>query len=678
MNERNAFSVRWYNSLLFRTPLLFLLLLAVLVVSLTIIMDTIGRPRLEEQSFRMVNQVGNTMVAQLGERLAVAETLARALSTTSANLPLRAQDHMKIIPRLIDELGPASLIIGGGVWYEPFAFDAAHERRSFFWGRNAKGILEFVEDYNDPRSAGYHHEEWYVPGRFLKPDQVFWSKSYVDPHTSVPMVTCTAPIYRENRFVGVVTVDLKLAGLEAFFDAQAKKMGGYAFAVDRNGKFLSFPDVTITRDTNQDKFGRKHIEYILARDLADRQPTFASLAKALGESSNDLLKKAKQSNLYDRRIAEQMANDSSQISTEEADLMAAVLQNPWPGGNNDEILLKHFTTPDDLLLKEPCSVAMFHVPNTYWKIVTVTPVSHAMSAATVIYRAILAALIICVSAAVIGAFLTLNSMLMRPLSRITHQLKNAVDINAEEMLCLDDDFRNEFGTFAYWFNVRTRKLADALEQLRIIRGELEQRVNERTEKLAQTNIKLELEVQQRRRAQQFLRRLAMLDPLTDIANRRSFDAALPSYWQRARQKGTPLTLILVDMDRFKHFNNTYGYQAGDQCLKKIAQTLVEATPNDEERISRFGGEQFAVILPDSDTDSAHPLAEKMRHMVEALQIPHDGEGEKGVVTVSVGIASMQPSKDNNYEQLIARTNQTLYLAKMKGRNQVALDKDLPA
>lgn len=677
MNERNAFSVRWYNSLLFRTPLLFLLLLAVLMVSLTIIMDTIGRPRLEEQSFRMVNQVGNTMVAQLGERLAVAETLARALATTSATLPLKAREHMNIVPRLIDELGPASYIIGGGVWYEPLAFDSSLERRSFFWGRNAKGTLEFVEDYNDPRSAGYHHEEWYIPGRFLKPDQVFWSKSYVDPHTSVPMVTCTAPIYREGRFTGVVTVDLKLAGLEAFFDSQAKKMGGYAFAVDRNDKFLSFPDVTITRDTNRDKFGRKHIEYILARDLADRQPLFAPLAKALHDSSNDLLKKAKQSNLYDRHIAEGIANDSNLISTEEAELMAAVLQSPWPDGNNDEILLKHFTTTGDLLLKEPCSVAIFHVPNTYWKIVTVTPVSHAMSAATAIYHAVLVALILCVSAAVIGAFLTLNSMLMRPLSRITHQLKNAVDINAEEMLCLKDDFRNEFGTFAYWFNVRTRKLADALEQLRIIRGELEQRVNERTEKLAQTNIKLELEVQQRRRAQQYLRRLAMLDPLTDIANRRSFDAALPSYWQRAIQKGTPLALILVDMDLFKQFNHSYGYQAGDQCLKKIAQALTEATQGDEERIARFGGEQFVVILPDSDSDAAHPLAEKIRQGVTELQIPHNSEGANGVVTVSVGVASMQPTKDNNYEQLIARTNQALYLAKKSGRNRVALDKGLP-
>jgi len=253
-----------------------------------------------------------------------------------------------------------------------------------------------------------------------------------------------------------------------------------------------------------------------------------------------------------------------------------------------------------------------------------------------------------------------------------------VDINAEEMLCLDENFRNEFGTFAYWFNVRTRKLADALEQLRIIRGELEQRVAERTEKLAQTNTKLELEVQQRRRAQQFLRRLAMLDPLTDIGNRRSFDASLPSFWQRARKKDTPLAMILVDMDLFKQFNNTYGYQAGDQCLKKIAEAITDCTQGDEVRIARFGGEQFAVILPDSDTDSAYPLAEKIRGQVEALQIPHTGEGASGVVTVSAGVGSMQPGKNSNYEQLIAKTNQALYLAKRRGRNQVATDKDCAA
>jgi two-component system chemotaxis family response regulator WspR len=138
-----------------------------------------------------------------------------------------------------------------------------------------------------------------------------------------------------------------------------------------------------------------------------------------------------------------------------------------------------------------------------------------------------------------------------------------------------------------------------------------------------------------------------------------------------------LALILVDMDQFKQFNNIYGYQAGDQCLKKIAQTMAESTRGDEERIARFGGEQFAVILPDSDSDAAYPLAEKIRSEVEALQIPHKGDGTCGVVTVSVGVGSMQPDKNNNYEQLIARTNQALYLAKSQGRNRVVTDKDIP-
>lgn len=677
MDPKSAFSVRWHNSLLFRTPLLFLLLLAVLVASLTIIMDTVARPRLEEQSFRMVNQVGSTMVAQLGERLAVAETLARALSTTSAVLPLRADDHMRIIPRLIDKLGPSSYIIGGGVWYEPFSFEPDHERRSFFWGRNAEGILDFVKDYDDPDSPGYHREEWYVPGRYLKPGKVFWSRSYVDPHTYVPMVTCTAPIYRDGRFSGVVTVDLKLEGLEAFFDAQAKKISGYAFAVDRNGKFLSFPDVTLTRLSHTDRLGRKQIEYIQARDLAAQKPQFAPLASAVYASSKELLEKSRQSDSFDPDMAATIARQGADISPGEAALITAVLQEPRLGSQDGGLLLRHFTTDGDLLLEEPCSVAIFHVPGTYWKIVTVTPVSHAMSTAKAIYRALLIALIMSVSAAVLGAFLTLNTMLMRPLARLTHQIRSAIDINAEEMLCLDETFHNEFGTFAYWFNVRTRKLADTLEQLRIIRGELEQRVAERTEKLAQTNIKLELEVQQRQRAQQFLRRLAMLDPLTDVANRRSFDAALPSFWQRARQKETPLALVLVDMDRFKPFNDTYGYQAGDQCLKKIAQTMAACIQGDEERIARFGGEQFAVIVPDSDSEAANSLAEKIRSQIEALHIPHQGEGAFGVVTVSVGVASMQPTRDNTYEQLIARANRALFAAKKGGRNRVVLDTTLP-
>ncbi len=671
MNERKSFSVRWYHSLLFRTPLVFVFLLAVLIISLTFIMDRIGRPRMEEQSFRLVNQIGNTMVAQLGERVAVAETLARAMAATAADLPLKVEDHMRFIPRLVEQLGPASYIIGGGVWYEPYAFAPNLERRSFFWGRNAAGDLDFISDYNDPRGTGYHHEEWYVPGRFLSPNKVFWSRSYMDPHTYVPMVTCTAPIYREGNFIGVVTVDLKLEGMEAFFEGEATQMGGYAFAVDRNGTLLSFPDVPLSRNRYLDKFGHQHIEYIQAEELARREPVFQPISAALQECSTALLNRTRQSDKYDRTISEHITKDGNQVSAVEAERIAAVLQDPWPDGREEDILLKHFTTKDDLLLNEPCSVAIFHVPSTYWKIVTVTPISHAISAATDLYRALLLTLILGVTGAVIGAFLTLNRILMRPLARITHQLKTAVDTNAEEMLCLDFNRPDEFGAFVYWFNRRTRKLADALEQLRIVRGDLEGRVAERTDKLEQANIKLELEVQQRRRAQHYLRRQALLDPLTNIANRRSFDASLTAAWRRPGKNGYCLALILVDIDMFEQFNHTYGYQAGDQCLKSIAQTLVEAVMDREAHIARFDGEKFAIILPNTDTAEAMELAEQIRQQVEALAIPHSDESHPGTVTVSIGVTSMTPNDTIAMEALIASAGQALYRAKQEGRNRVA-------
>ncbi len=673
MNERKSFSVRWYHSLQFRTPLVFVFLLAVLIISLTLIMDRIGRPRMEEQSFRLVNQIGNTMVAQLGERIAVAETLARAMATTAADLPLKVEGHMRFIPRLMEQLGPSSYIIGGGVWYEPYAFAPRLERRSFFWGRNAAGTLEFVADYDDPRGAGYHHEEWYVSGRFLPPKKVFWSRSYMDPHTYVPMVTCTAPIYREDRFIGVVTVDLKLEGMEAFFEGEATKMGGYAFAVDRNGTLLSFPDVPLIQNRYRDKLGHQHIEYIQAVELAEREPVFRPIAAALQECSTALLDRTRQSDQYDRTISERMAQDSDQVSAVEAEQIAPVLQAPWPDGRDEDILLKHFTTKGDLLLNEPCSIAIFHVPSTYWKIVTVTPISYAISAATALYRALLLTLIVGVSGAVIGAFLTFDRILMRPLARITLQLKKAVDTNAEEMLCLDFNRPDEFGAFAYWFNRRTRKLADALEQLRIVRGDLEGRVVERTDKLEQANIKLELEVQQRRRAQHYLRRQALLDPLTDIANRRSFDASLTAAWHHAGKSGSCLALILVDIDLFEQFNHTYGYQAGDQVLKSIAQTLVEAARDREAHIARFSGEQFAIILPDTEKAAAIELAEQIRQQVRALAISHIGEGASGTVTVSIGVASTRPDDTTAMEELITTAAQALYRAKKEGRNRVAGD-----
>ena len=110
----------------------------------------------------------------------------------------------------------------------------------FFWGRNLDGSLSFYNDYNDPEGTGYHHEEWYTPSKITQSKRPYWSKSYIDPYSLQPMVTCTVSMFRDNQFIGVATVDLMLEGVADLVKEKTQPYGGYAFLVDRNNKFISF------------------------------------------------------------------------------------------------------------------------------------------------------------------------------------------------------------------------------------------------------------------------------------------------------------------------------------------------------------------------------------------------------------------------------------------------------
>jgi len=165
-----------------------------------------------------------------------------------------------------------------------------------------------------------------------------------------------------------------------------------------------------------------------------------------------------------------------------------------------------------------------------------------------------------------------------------------------------------------------------------------------------------------------LKRLSMVDALTAIANRRHFDDCFESEWQRAVREKTPLSLLMIDVDYFKAYNDHYGHLAGDECLIKIATTLASAFRRPADLVARFGGEEFSVILPNSV--ESYNDAMRCNELIEALAIPHI-KGEK-VVTVSIGVASMVPSLAVLATELIKRADQALYSAKAEGRNRVVL------
>ena len=166
-----------------------------------------------------------------------------------------------------------------------------------------------------------------------------------------------------------------------------------------------------------------------------------------------------------------------------------------------------------------------------------------------------------------------------------------------------------------------------------------------------------------------LQRLSNVDGLTSIANRRLFDDFLAREWQRAIRREEPLTLVMIDVDHFKYYNDTYGHHTGDDCLRQVAAALQANIKRTADLVARYGGEEFAAILPDTDGAGAAKVAERLRTAVQALAMPHAASPVSDVVTVSVGAATMVPTGGISPLNLIAQADQALYQAKQGGRNR---------
>ena len=166
-----------------------------------------------------------------------------------------------------------------------------------------------------------------------------------------------------------------------------------------------------------------------------------------------------------------------------------------------------------------------------------------------------------------------------------------------------------------------------------------------------------------------LEKLSRQDGLTGIANRRYFDSYLVTEVRRGARERQPLSLILADVDHFKAFNDCYGHQAGDDCLRRVAAALSSAGRRPADLAARYGGEEFAMVLPGTVLDGAVDVAQAVSRVIEGLAIPHERSAVDRRVTLSQGVVSLTPEKETSSEDLIQRADQALYLAKQQGRNR---------
>jgi len=166
-----------------------------------------------------------------------------------------------------------------------------------------------------------------------------------------------------------------------------------------------------------------------------------------------------------------------------------------------------------------------------------------------------------------------------------------------------------------------------------------------------------------------IRRQAVTDPLTQLPNRRAFAASLDRYWRSCARSRTPLAAAMIDVDHFKAYNDFYGHQAGDECLRLIAQVLRETATRPEDMAARYGGEEFVLLLPGTDIAGALVVVEALRHRLRRLGIGHVTSPNGAIVTVSVGLASVVPCEESGAAVLIAKADKALYQAKNNGRDE---------
>ncbi len=170
--------------------------------------------------------------------------------------------------------------------------------------------------------------------------------------------------------------------------------------------------------------------------------------------------------------------------------------------------------------------------------------------------------------------------------------------------------------------------------------------------------------------QRELEDLSFKDGLTGVANRRRFDMLMETEWKSAQRGGLPLSLIMIDIDFFKQYNDHYGHVRGDECLRKVAQSLRTGATRPRDVLARYGGEEFALVLPETDGKGAAYVVERCREALAAERILHLKSSVAPMVTVSVGVGTIVPTRDDRIVDFIAEVDHGLYRAKQSGRNSV--------
>ncbi len=441
------------NSLTSKATVWLIIIGVISILFLTAVFKTIVTNEITLIEQEIIEKEGDSIVADITQHLSSVERLVQNMAQLGSELPKDKKVYHDIFPKLLGNNDSTSHIAGGGIWPKSFEFDKNKDRMSFFWGRDHNGILKYYDDYNDPKGKGYQNEEWYVPAKYIKNGDTYWSRSYMDPYSYEAMVTATAPYSnKQGEFCGVATVDIKLSGLNKLFKKHAEKNNGYIFAIDRNDVFLSFPenyDIKPYKTKNNKRIGKYFTLNYFVKNYKDFSIYEETIKKERLKYSRQLASSEKVNSLSSK-----INQESYQIDKAESERIASdIKMQPFNINNTYSTILY---VDHDPVLKKNAIASIHYLPKYHWFVAIITPRSIMIEKVDNTIINISLWIFLTVFLIFILVFLIFNKIIIRPLKIMRNVLeKNISADNSESLPVISND---EIGQLATLFNQYSNKI----------------------------------------------------------------------------------------------------------------------------------------------------------------------------------------------------------------------------
>ncbi|MGH8456379.1 MAG: cache domain-containing protein, partial [Stenotrophobium sp.] len=409
-----ALPLHWRDSLQFKLGLLFALLILLGLIAAYSASRVLVRDGLVEETFRYQLESGRRLAVQFDDVAHRTEMTAGILSRLAGGLPNSLSSLRTLTPQIIEHLANSRLIANVGIWPEPNSLDPSRQRASLLWVRDAAGILQLRDDYNDPRTVAYYHEKWYTPARYGQIDRCYWTPAYQATLSRQEVITCTMPIRNGQTFVGVVTLSINIANLAADFAHATENDQGYSLLLDQNDHLLSVSAAA------EKIIGSEHPRNLA--ELGQKQSAYNPLALIVHKQDQDTLSGIARSSLYDSTQISTLQQNTRDMSRPEAEAALSQIWGKLADATGQISEPQRLLISDDPVLGEDGYATAFSLSNSHWRIVRITPSKSGFSGVSYLYTQSLLLNIGATAIILILVFSGLRYILIRPLRHMNAQL----------------------------------------------------------------------------------------------------------------------------------------------------------------------------------------------------------------------------------------------------------------